>query len=107
MNYSFLGTKFVSHSVRKFGAKRFIQLSSMGANVDHESPWLDFKFRAEDMAYATFPEVILVRPSIMFSSWDEKNSTALVNKLVNALKLLPVIPSPSFPSKINVCLSIF
>lgn len=56
------------------------------------------------MAYACYPDVTIIRPSIMFDDANARNTTALVNKLSSAFKLSPVIPAPSFSGKIAVSL---
>jgi NADH dehydrogenase len=96
------GTKNVAHAAYKSGVPRLVHVSAVGAQVDHPSELLDFKFRSEDMAYACYPDVTIVRPSIMFD--DDRNSTALVNRLAQALRFAPVVPSPSAQSSLAVCI---
>lgn len=83
------GTKNLAFHSRRVGVKRFIQLGALGSFNDSRSAWLNYKYRAEDMAYAAFPDATIVRPGIMFG----EHATPF-NHIVNRLALSPIVPAP-------------
>lgn len=53
------GTKHVSHSAYKNGVPRLLHVSTVGAQVDNDSAWLDFKFRSEVRIFLHFYNIII------------------------------------------------
>lgn len=84
----------------RYNVKTFIQTSVLGADLDHESRFLDINYRAEDMAYGSFPNVTIVRPN--FATFGDRKSTIELFRSRLPLKLSPVIPYPSMAKKLKV-----
>jgi uncharacterized protein YbjT (DUF2867 family) len=95
------GVQNVAHTARLYGVERFIHVSAMGAQIEHPSIILDFKYRSENMAFgASSDNLTIVRPAIMFDSLDRKDTTALLNRLAKGLRFLPIIPM-SYNQRVN------
>ncbi|KAL0477463.1 NADH dehydrogenase (ubiquinone) 1 alpha subcomplex subunit 9 [Acrasis kona] len=90
------GSRNIAHSARKNNTKQLIHVSALGSAPDHPCDWLDWKYRGEDMAYASFPDATIVKPSLMYSG--EKDSTTFVDSIINAHKFLPFIVLPYYKS---------
>jgi len=89
------GTKHLAFHAKRCGVSRFVQLGALGSFVDSPAPWLDYKYRAEDMAFAAFPDVTIVRPGIMFGQ-----DATVFNHVLKRMALMPVVIAPH--SLVNV-----
>jgi len=76
----------------KHNVKTFVQTSVMGADLNHESRFLDVNYRGEDMAYGAFPNVTIVRPN--FVTFGDKQAIFELFQTRLPLKLSPIIPYP-------------
>ena len=56
---------------KKSGVKKFIHISSIGANPNSDSKYSKSKGIAEEKILKAFPEAIIFRPSIVFGSEDQ------------------------------------
>ena len=56
---------------KKSGVKKFIHISSIGANPKSDSKYSKSKGIAEEKILKAFPEAIILRPSIVFGSEDQ------------------------------------
>ncbi len=56
---------------KKSGVKKFIHISSIGANINSESKYAKSKGLGEIKILAAFPKAIIIRPSIVFGAEDQ------------------------------------
>jgi uncharacterized protein YbjT (DUF2867 family) len=68
--------------------------------LDHESRFLDVNFRAEDIAYAEFPDVTILRPN--FATYGDRNAMVESFRQKLPLKLSPIIPYPNQASTLKI-----
>ncbi|KAL9644746.1 hypothetical protein ABK040_012400 [Willaertia magna] len=89
------GAKNVAHNASVLGVNQLIHLGFLNSDLDSKSFWSDMKFRSEDIVYGANPNATIVKPSMMFDSIANTNSSAYLNRLRRSwLKFLPVIPLP-------------
>ena len=84
------GTRNVLAEAKRAGAKRFVYVSSLGADTG-ESPYHKSKREAEQLVEASGLEWTIVRPGNVYGPGDEVVSRIL--KMVRALPAVPVIDS--------------
>jgi hypothetical protein len=72
------GTQNISFTCNNLGVKQLIHFSCIGSKVDDEkSLYADMKHRSEDMSYGCFPEVNVVKTSLIIG---HKNKFFLSSK---------------------------
>ena len=76
----------VSNMCKKYGVKKFIHVSAIGANPESKSRYQQSKFRGEQVALSNFDQTIIIRPSVVCGAED--NFTNLFSKL----SFSPIIP---------------
>ena len=72
--------------IKKYGVKKFIHVSAIGANPESKSRYQQSKFRGEQVALSNFDQTIIIRPSVVCGAED--NFTNLFSKL----SFSPIIP---------------
>jgi uncharacterized protein YbjT (DUF2867 family) len=82
------GTRLVMREAERAGVKRFIYVSSLGADQG-QSPYHQSKRRAEAIVRQFNGEWVVLRPGNVFGPGDEQISTLL--RMVRTLPTLPVI----------------
>jgi nucleoside-diphosphate-sugar epimerase len=88
------GTRNLVHEAERAGVRRFVYVSSLGADRG-ESPYHKSKLRGEEIA-RTFDGVwIIVRPGNVYGSGDEQLS--LILRMVRSLPAVPVIAGGDRP----------
>ena len=83
------GARRVALAAKAAGAKRFIQVSAIGANPDSDSAYASTKGLGEQLVQDAFPGASIVRPSIVFGPEDEFfNRFAALTRFTPALPLI-------------------
>jgi uncharacterized protein YbjT (DUF2867 family) len=88
------GTRHLVRESERAGVKRFIYVSSLGADRG-ESPYHKSKLRGEEVARTFDGEWVVVRPGNVYGSGDEQLSMIL--KMVRSLPAVPVISGGDRP----------
>jgi NADH dehydrogenase len=88
------GTRNVLAEAARAGLKRFIYVSSLGAERG-KSEYHRSKFRAEELVRASAFDWLILRPGNVYGPGDEVISTLL--KLIRALPAVPVIDAGNQP----------
>ncbi|WP_442678610.1 complex I NDUFA9 subunit family protein [Sphingomonas sp. ASY06-1R] len=81
------GAKNAASAAAAAGARRFIQLSAIGADPAAASAYGSSKGRGEQAVRAAFPDAHIIRPSILFGAEDQ-----FVNKFAGMMAMAPVLP---------------
>lgn len=89
-----LGTELIVRESRRAGVRRFIYVSSLGADRG-DSPYHRSKRRAEEIARTFDGEWLIVRPGNVYGTGDEQLS--LILKMVRSLPAVPVIAGGDRP----------
>jgi len=88
------GTRMVVREAERSGVRRFVYVSSLGADRG-ESPYHRSKLRGEEVARTFDGNWIIVRPGNVYGSGDEQLSVIL--KMVRSLPAVPVIAGGDRP----------
>ena len=81
------GAGVAAKAARDAGAQIFIQMSSIGADVQSSSAYARSKADGEKRAKAAFPGAVIVRPSIVFGPED-----GFFNKFAGMARFSPALP---------------
>jgi uncharacterized protein YbjT (DUF2867 family) len=81
------GAERVARLAKAAGAKRFVQMSAIGADADAEADYARSKGEGEAAVRAAFPEATILRPSIVFGPED-----GFFNRFAAIAKVSPVMP---------------
>lgn len=82
-----IGPKNIADLCNKFEVEKFIHFSSIGANIESESSYQSTKGLGEKNVLNSYPDAIIVRPSIVFGPGD-----GFFSVQAKLLKSLPIIP---------------
>lgn len=84
-----MGAETVARAAAKAGAKRFIQISAIGADQDSDSRYARTKGEGEALVKAAFKGATIMRPSIIFGTED-----GFFNRFAGmaSLPFLPALP---------------
>lgn len=88
------GAANVAAAARDAGAKRLIQLSAIGADPNSPSVYARTKAAGEQAARSAFPDVTILRPSVVFGPEDD-----FFNRFARMARMLPVLPT--FETKVQ------
>jgi uncharacterized protein YbjT (DUF2867 family) len=88
------GAANVAAAARDAGAERLIQLSAIGADPESPSAYARTKAAGEQAAKSAFPDVTILRPSVVFGPEDD-----FFNRFASMARMLPVLPV--FESKVQ------
>lgn len=88
------GAANVAAAARDAGATRLIQLSAIGADPESPSVYARTKAAGEQAARSAFPDVTILRPSVVFGPEDD-----FFNRFARMARMLPVLPT--FDSKVQ------
>ena len=80
------GTRNILRAAEQAGVRRFIYLSSLGAEIG-QSPYHQSKLRAEELVKSFGGEWLILRPGNVYGPGDE-----VVSKLFKMVRTLPVVP---------------
>lgn len=81
------GAGVAAKAARAAGAQVFIQVSSIGANADAASAYSRSKAEGEKLVKASFPNAVVLRPSIVFGPEDH-----FFNRFANMARFSPALP---------------
>lgn len=85
------GTKNIIDLSRRLSASRLIFLSSIRAISTIKDPYTESKRVAEELVAKSGLSYIILRPSLIYGSGDNKNISSLI-KLAKQLPIVPVLP---------------
>ncbi len=81
------GPGIVARAAAAAGAKRFVQLSAIGADSGSDSRYARSKAAGEAAVLAAFPTATILRPSVVFGAEDQ-----FFNRFAGMATLLPFMP---------------
>jgi uncharacterized protein YbjT (DUF2867 family) len=81
------GTVNVIEEAKRAGIGRFLHMSALGARDDEHFPYLQAKWRAEQVVQASGIPWTIFRPSVIFGPSDE-----FINRLASVIRTFPFIP---------------
>jgi uncharacterized protein YbjT (DUF2867 family) len=81
------GARHVAQAAAAAGIRRLVHISGIGADSASESPYVRARAVGERLVREAFPEVTILRPSVMFGPED-----AFFNTLAELARVLPVLP---------------
>jgi uncharacterized protein YbjT (DUF2867 family) len=81
------GARCVAEAARQSGATRLVQMSAIGAAKGARAAYADSKAAGEAFARESFPEAVIMRPSIVFGPEDN-----FFNQFAALARLLPALP---------------
>jgi uncharacterized protein YbjT (DUF2867 family) len=81
------GPGAIGRAAEAAGVQRFIHVSSLGCDADHESHYARSKAKGEAAAKAAFPDTVIVRPSVIFGTDDD-----FFNRFAALARMSPVLP---------------
>ncbi len=88
------GAANVAAAARDAGASRLIQVSAIGADPNSPSVYARTKAAGEQAAKSAFPDVTILRPSVVFGPEDD-----FFNRFARLARVLPVLPT--FETKVQ------
>ncbi|MDZ3836963.1 MAG: complex I NDUFA9 subunit family protein [Rhodospirillales bacterium] len=88
------GAANVAAAARDAGAARLIQLSAIGADPNSPSLYARTKAAGEQAAKSAFPDVTILRPSVVFGPEDD-----FFNRFARLARMMPVLPT--FETKVQ------
>ncbi len=81
------GARHVAQAVAAAGIRRLVHISGIGADPASESSYVRARAAGERLVREAFPDVTILRPSVMFGPED-----AFFNTLAELARVLPVLP---------------
>lgn len=81
------GPRLVAKAARAAGARRFIQMSAIGADAGGDADYARTKASGEQGALGAFPDTIILRPSIVFGPEDD-----FFNRFAGLSRIAPALP---------------
>lgn len=88
------GAANIAAAARDAGASRLIQVSAIGADPNSPSVYARTKAAGEQAAKSAFPDVTILRPSVVFGPEDD-----FFNRFARLARVLPVLPT--FETKVQ------
>ncbi|CAN7316672.1 complex I NDUFA9 subunit family protein [Caulobacter sp. LjRoot300] len=82
-----MGARTIAEQAKGAGAKRLVQVSALGADVDSSSKYQRTKAEGEAAVRAVFPGAVVIRPSVVFGAEDK-----FFNKFGQMAALFPALP---------------
>ena len=83
-------TRNVVHAAKKAGIKRFIHMSSNGADVHGKTAYQTSKYAAEEYLKTSQLDWTIFRPSVIYG--DPLGKTEIITQLADLIRKMPVIP---------------
>jgi uncharacterized protein YbjT (DUF2867 family) len=81
------GARQVAQAAARAGARRFVQISAIGADRDAPAQYARSKGEGEEAVRAAFPGATIMRPSIVFGPED-----GFFNRFAAMARIFPVLP---------------
>lgn len=81
------GARNAAEAARQAGARRFLHVSALGADVHGPSEYARTKAAGEAAVFDTFPGAVVLRPSIVFGAED-----AFFNRFAEISRFAPALP---------------
>ncbi len=82
-----LGAAEIAKAAREHGASGLVMISGIGSDADSANAYIASKGRGEEETRAAFPDVIMLRPSVVFGPEDE-----FFNRFAELARVMPVLP---------------
>ncbi|MCO8143664.1 complex I NDUFA9 subunit family protein [Rhodovulum tesquicola] len=81
------GARHVAEEAAKAGVGRLVHVSAIGADPDGKSAYAQTKGQGEQAVLASFPEAVILRPSVIFGPEDQ-----FFNRFASMARFAPVLP---------------
>ncbi|MGB7407500.1 MAG: complex I NDUFA9 subunit family protein [Pontixanthobacter sp.] len=81
------GAGRAARAAKEAGARSFVQISAIGADMDSETDYAQGKAIGEKLVREEFPKATIVRPSIVFGKDDN-----FLNMFADLIRMMPVLP---------------
>ena len=81
------GAEACAKAAQAAGARRFIQISAIGADLEAEANYARTKAEGERAVQAAFPGAVILRPSIIFGPED-----GFFNRFAGMARISPILP---------------
>ncbi|TCM82097.1 complex I NDUFA9 subunit family protein [Rhodovulum steppense] len=81
------GARHVAEEAAKAGVGRLVHVSAIGADPDGKSAYAQTKGQGEQAILASFPEAVILRPSVIFGPEDQ-----FFNRFASMARFAPVLP---------------
>ncbi len=81
------GAERVARAAKAAGVGRFVQISAIGADAESDSDYAQSKAAGEAAVQESFPDAVILRPSVIFGTEDE-----FFNRFAKMTKFGPVVP---------------
>ena len=81
------GARAVASAAAEAGVSRLVHMSSIGADPESDSHYARSKAAGEAGVKATFPEAVILRPSVIYGPGD-----GLFNRIAGLARISPVFP---------------
>lgn len=81
------GAGRAAEAAAKEGARAFVYVSAIGAQLESDSAYAHSKAKGEELVRAAFPTATILRPSVLFGEDD-----AFVNLFAGLIAALPALP---------------
>lgn len=81
------GAAFIAQAATDAGVKKLVHVSAIGASDDSNSDYARTKFRGEEAIKSQFPDVTIMRPSVIFGAED-----GFFNKFAAMSRIAPFLP---------------
>ena len=82
------GARNVAEAAAPAGVENLIHISAIGANADSKADYAETKGEAEALVRETFPNAVILRPSIIFGEEDE-----FFNRFAEMARFAPALPA--------------
>jgi NADH dehydrogenase len=82
------GSQAIAQAAKAGGARALIHISGLGADAASSNAYIASKGHGEEAARLAFPEVTILRPSVVFGPEDE-----FFNRFADLARFLPVLPA--------------
>jgi uncharacterized protein YbjT (DUF2867 family) len=82
------GSQAIARAARAAGARSLVHISGLGADSGSANAYISSKGAGEDAARAAFPELTILRPSVVFGPEDD-----FFNRFADLARFLPLLPA--------------
>ncbi|MBL3570117.1 complex I NDUFA9 subunit family protein [Rhodovulum sulfidophilum] len=81
------GALHIAEEARAAGVARLVQISAIGADIESDSAYSETKGRGEAAVRESFPDAVILRPSLIFGPEDQ-----FFNRFAQMARFSPVLP---------------
>jgi NADH dehydrogenase len=81
------GTEHIVTEAKRAGVRHFVHMSALGARDDPRLPYMQAKYRSEEIVKASGLPYTIFRPSVIFGPGD-----GFINALAGVVRKFPIVP---------------